>query len=268
MVDARLSPVLSPDMPRAVEALDTLRSRSRGAGFLAWTAAVVYSHRAIARLRPEIDSAAGRRPFVERWSKGMLRIFGLTLDLVHGRKPKESGPFLIVSNHRSPFDIVVCVHLMDCIVLSRDGVGEMPFLGYVAAYCDTIFVNREDPQSGARAIRQIRSRLKEGRNVLVFPEGTTLAGDEVRPFKRGAFTAAKGLSEVRVLPIGIAVPPGFEYVNESFEGHLSRVSKRPRTPIFAAIGEPRAVPKNAEEEEALRRVIQELVDRAAEARDR
>lgn len=249
-----------------MDSLDTLRSRARGVGFLAWTAVAVYSHRALARVRPEVDNHAGRRPFVERWTRGMLRLFGLSLD-ARGRVPDEPGPYLIVANHRSPFDIVVVVHLTDCVVLSRRGVDEMPFFGYVAKYCETIFVDRDDPQSGARAIRTIRSRLKEGRSVLVFPEGTTHAGDEVRPFKRGAFTAAKGLGNVRVLPIGIAVPRGFEYVNESFEAHLSRVSKRPRTPIHAVVGEPVAVPRTPEEEESLRKIIQELVDRAAKARD-
>jgi 1-acyl-sn-glycerol-3-phosphate acyltransferase len=248
-----------------VDVLAPLRTTARSLAVAAWTASIVYGHRAIAVVRRDLDNPIGKRPFIALWSRGVFPLFGVELTVVGG-SPPEGGPFLVVANHRSPLDILVCVHLVGGVVLSHHGVAKIPVIGEAARATDTIFVDRADQRSGARAIREMRSRLREGLNVIAFPEGTTFAGDEVRPFKRGAFTAAKGL-DARVLPIGIAYEPGCEYVDETFGHHLARMSARPRTSIWACIGDPVPTPKNADEEEAIRRSIQALVDRAAAARD-
>jgi lyso-ornithine lipid O-acyltransferase len=176
--------------------------------------------------------------------------------------PPEGGPYLVVSNHRSPFDILIAVHLVGGVVLSHHGVARVPVIGTAAKATDTIFVDRADAKSGARAIREMRSRLREGRNVIVFPEGTTFPGDEVRPFKRGAFSAARGLEGVRVLPLGLAYEPGGEYFQETLAKHVLRIGAQRSTPISVAIGDPMPVPKNEREEETVREAIQTLVERA------
>lgn len=249
-----------------MDILGPLRTASRALGVAAWTASVVYAHRAVALVRRDLDNPAGKRPFIAAWSRAVFPMFGIELS-VEGTPPLESGPFLVVANHRSPFDILVCVDLVSGVVLSHHGVAALPVFGTAAKATDTIFVDREDTRSGARAIREMRARLREGRNVIVFPEGTTYRGDEVRAFKRGAFTAARGLDGVKVLPIGLAYEPGSEYVGETFGRHLARISARKRTPIWVTIGEPMPMPKNEREEEAVRATLQALVDRAAEARD-
>lgn len=253
-------------MPGAVRAVDSIRSGARAMAIASWTASVVYGHRAVALWRRDLDNPAGKRPFIETWSRGAIPLLGIDLDIVCGARRREQGPFLVVANHRSPLDILVCMELVGGVVLSHHGVASMPVVGTAARATDTIFVDREDTRSGARAIREMRSRMREGRNVIVFPEGTTFAGDEVRPFKRGAFSAARGL-DVSVLPIGVAYEPGCEYVGETFAKHLSRMSARRRTPIWVSIGEPMSVPRDAAGEEAVRLEIQALVDRAAAVRD-
>jgi 1-acyl-sn-glycerol-3-phosphate acyltransferase len=256
-------------VPRYVAAVDFLgrvRSGARALGFAAWTASVVYSHRALATFVRDLETPAAKKKFIDAWCRGIFPLFGIDLRLVEGAPP-DGAPFLVVANHRSPLDILVCISLVGGVVLSHDGVASMPIFGAAAKATDTIFVDREDSQSGARAIRAMRARMREGRNVIVFPEGTTFAGDEVRAFRRGAFSAAKGL-DVEVLPIGLAYPPGCEFVSESFNEHLARMSARKKTPVWAAIGAPCAVPRNAADEEELRRAVQTLVDRAAHARDR
>jgi 1-acyl-sn-glycerol-3-phosphate acyltransferase len=253
-------------MSRAVDAVASIRSGTRAALLAAWTASVVYGHRAIAMLRRDLDTPAGKRPFIAAWSRAVFPLFGIDLRIVSGAPPRGRGPFLVVLNHRSPLDILVAVDLVGGVVLSHHGLASWPIFGAAARATDTIFVDRSDSRSGARAIREMRSRMREGRNVIVFPEGTTFRGDEVRPFKRGAFTAARGL-DVSVLPIGLAYEPGCEYVDETFGAHLRRMSARRRTPVWVSIGEPMPVPKNEAEEEAVRAAIQALVDRAAAARD-
>lgn len=247
--------------------LRPLRSTSRAVGFLSWTAGVVNAHRVLKRVEPDLRSRRGKEAFIERWSHGVFPLFGLDLTVVDGAARAGVHPYLVVSNHRSPLDILIAVHLVGGVVLSHHGVRRYPVIGDAATYTDTIFVDREDSRSGVKAIRQMRRHLREGRNVIAFPEGSTFGGDEVRPFKRGAFTAAKGVG-ARVLPLGIAYEPGSEFVNESFQRHLLRMCARPRTPIWVTIGEPHDVPRNEGETERLRGYVQGLVDRSASERDR
>lgn len=248
--------------------LERVRTFGRAVSFAAWTSGVVYSHRLFARFDEELDTHRGKRQFIATWSRGAFPLLGVDLTLVDGEVPNAIGrSYLVVSNHRSPLDILVCVHLVGGVILSHQGVSEIPVIGDAARATDTIFVDRDDSRSGAQAIRQMRRCLKDGQNVIVFPEGTTFAGDEVRPFKPGSFTAAKGLEHVRVLPVGIAYEPGSEYVGESFGDHARRMASRPRTPVWATIGEPMAVPRKADEQESLRETVQALAHRSASARD-
>lgn len=248
-----------------MDVLGRMRFAARAGGFAAWTSGVVFTNQVVARFDDDHGTHWGKSRFIHAWSVGVVPLFGLDLH-VQGARPTGLGPYLVVANHRSPLDIFVAIHLVGGVVLSHHGVADMPVIGYAARATDTIFVDRQDSKSGARAIRQMRSRLKEGRNVIAFPEGTTFDGDEVRPFKRGSFTAAKGL-DAKVLPLGIAYERGSEYVNETFGNHMVRMTSRPTTRIWAAIGEPIDVPRNPGEEEDIRQVVQGLVDRAAAVRD-
>jgi 1-acyl-sn-glycerol-3-phosphate acyltransferase len=122
-------------------------------------------------------------------------------------------------------------------MLSRADVANWPILGRLARLGGTIFVDRADKGSGARAIRAIRSALVAGETVSAFPEGTTFAGDEVRPFQPGVFSAAHG-NRTPVVPVGLAYDEGSEYVGTTFGRHLIDLAARSRTRVSLVAGEP------------------------------
>lgn len=242
------------------------RAALRAASFAVWTTTALAAYRAAVRLDPTWSDWPRRRHAVQRWTAGLLPIFGLDVT-VRGAPPGESErTFLVVANHRSPLDILLSLHFVGGVVLSHDGVADMPIVGPAAKANETIFVNQEDRKSGALAVRAMRKRLQQGRNVIAFPEGNTFRGDEVRPFHPGAFLAARGLDHVEVLPLGLAYEPGAEFVDESFEEHLYRMSAHRRTRVWMCIGQPRAVPGRGDEE-AVRAEVQALVDTAVGLRD-
>jgi 1-acyl-sn-glycerol-3-phosphate acyltransferase len=72
----------------------------------------------------------------------------------------------------------------------------------------------------------------------VYPEGTTFAGDEVRPFRAGAFLAAQRAG-AEIVPVGIAYGgSGASFLEESFPAHYRRVASSPKTRIGLVAGEP------------------------------
>jgi 1-acyl-sn-glycerol-3-phosphate acyltransferase len=172
--------------------------------------------------------------WVQAWAHGLLRVFGVEHQ-VHGPVPGSGRPCLVVASHRSPLDILLVLHVFGGSVLGRHDLESWPVLGRAARAGRTIFVDRQDPRSGVKAIREIRRRLTAGRTVTVFPEGTTVAGDVVQAFQPGALSAARGL-DVDLIPVGIAYEPGVEFVAETFAQHLLRVSQRRRTRVALRVG--------------------------------
>ncbi|MFO7561192.1 MAG: lysophospholipid acyltransferase family protein [Enhygromyxa sp.] len=243
-----------------------LRVPTRAAGMIGWTSvmlAAVESHKLVDR---KLQGGRAQEQIFEgymrAWTAGLLRMFGVELRVVGELPPPPSGPRMIISNHRSALDIGVLLTHFGGSVLSRADLEDWPLLGLAAQKAQTIFVDRDSKHSGAQAIRAIREQLSRGRTVSVFPEGTTFAGDEVRPFNAGAFVAARKL-DVEFVPVGLAYPPGCEFVESSFVEHVAAVAERPRTLAAMAVGAPLRLDGRPKElAERLRDEVQGLVDRA------
>ena len=107
---------------------------------------------------------------------------------------------------------------------------------------------------------------------MVFPEGTTFEGDEVRPFQVGAFSGALK-TNATVIPVGIAYErdAGASFVGESFTAHLARLAGSGPTRVVVHLGN--AIPigsrkRAAEVADEARSAVQQLVALARHAVDR
>lgn len=251
------------------ELQEQLRVARRASAVVALTAVMLPGSRIHSQRKASVPAQRDTfRRWEHVWAEQLMRIFGMHVHTVGAAPMGPPKARLVVANHRSPIDILVAVAAVGGCVLSRADLADWPLLGPAARAAGTIFVDRSDRRSGAQAIRQIRRRLKEGDHVIVFPEGSTSAGDDVRPFLAGTFTAARGLKDVEILPLGLAYPPGSEFTEPSFLDHMRRTVTRKRTDIGLAIGEP-YVPSGSRDEAAAEahRRVQALVHRARVACD-
>ncbi len=217
---------------------------TRAATAVGWTAgmlAAVSLHEALVRAsRQEQTFESYMRP----WAEVLLRIMGARVHRAPGDLLAARGPRLIVANHRSALDIGIMLSCFGGSLVSRADLATWPLLGLAAKKAQTIFVDQGSRHSGLHAIKQIREQLRRGRTVCVFPEGTTFAGDEIRPFARGVFSAARGL-DVEVIPVGVAYATGHEYMEDSFMAHVSAIAGRLHNPVAVEIGTGQALKKNA-----------------------
>jgi 1-acyl-sn-glycerol-3-phosphate acyltransferase len=252
--------------------VSAVRRAARVGGFVGITAAMLptfVARYALARpgRRDEIRDA-----WVKAWSGALLRVFGVEIDLAPASSATTAAPRagrLVVSNHRSAIDVGVMLHTFGGHMVSRADLSGWPLVGAAARSVGTIFVDRESTTSGAGAIREIRKNLDEGQSVLLFPEGTTFEGDEVRPFHAGAFIAVLR-TKAEILPVGIAYPrdSGAAFVNETFTRHLARMAGADPTRVAVRVGEPIAVHAGARAAELAARsrdAVQELVVAARRA---
>ncbi|MBX3205532.1 MAG: 1-acyl-sn-glycerol-3-phosphate acyltransferase [Labilithrix sp.] len=218
------------------------RQAYRAGGFVAATAAMLPLYLAHHRRVPDDDKDVVRDLWVRRWARGLLDLFAVDV-VVRGAVPPptkrgERGR-LIVTNHRSAIDVGVILATFGGTMVSRADLATWPVVGAAARSVGTVFVDRSSAKSGAATIRAIQKHLEDGQTITLFPEGTTFAGDEVRPFHGGAFIAA-ARAGVDVLPVGLAYPAssGAAFVDETFLAHLGRMAMSDATRMGVAVGPP------------------------------
>jgi 1-acyl-sn-glycerol-3-phosphate acyltransferase len=165
-----------------------------------------------------------------------FRLFGFDQITIGAPPPPDQGPMLVVANHRTGMDSAVVENMVDAVSLAKARIASWPLFGRLASARGTMFLNKEGAGSRVSAMRSIRSALSEGNNVLVFPEGVIQPGDEVGPFHRGSFAAAR---DCHVLCIGLAYPPDVEWLKqEPMPMHLWKLLWRGHIPVGVAVGEP------------------------------
>ncbi|MFO0762126.1 MAG: lysophospholipid acyltransferase family protein [Byssovorax sp.] len=227
--------------------LGDLRMLGRSAGFVGWTFGLLACLEADLRTSLPTDEKPVTYKWMERYGEGLLRIFGLRVHadgpflgegLAYPCKDGEGRGRIFVMNHRSMLDIFVNLAFVQANSVSRADLAGWPVIGLAARKVGTLFVDRSSKESGAAVIHAMCKGVERGVGVLVYPEGTTFAGDEVRPFRPGAFVAAHRTG-AEVVPLGIAYGgESASYVEEPFAAHYRRISGSKETAVALVAGEP------------------------------
>ncbi|MGQ0664952.1 MAG: lysophospholipid acyltransferase family protein [Pseudomonadota bacterium] len=99
-------------------------------------------------------------------------------------------PTLFVVNHISYTDIMVLSSLIEVSFVAKREIASWPLFGLLARLQRTVFVARR--RSGVAGERDDLARaLAEGRNLVLFAEGTSGDGNRVLPFKSALFSVAE-----------------------------------------------------------------------------
>lgn len=180
---------MSPVRPRTVAVWRMLRA----------TAHVVHGIWII-RTRFERQSPEQTEATVAQWSRDMLRIMGVQLE-VRGQAP-AAGPCLVVANHISWLDILVINAAQPVRFVSKADVLRWPLLGSLVAGAGTLFIERESRRDAVRMVQLMAERLQAGDRVAVFPEGTTGDGRGLLPFHPNLLQSAIA-ADAPIVPVAL-----------------------------------------------------------------
>jgi len=139
------------------------------------------------------------------WAKMNMVFLRWFCDLSYDIKGKENIPneaSLVISNHQSTWETMSFQHFLpNQLWVMKKELFRIPIFGWGLALMSPIAIDRS---AGKKAIEQIveqgREKLKQGRWVVVFPEGTRISPGVKSKYKRGAFVFASRISHP-VLPI-------------------------------------------------------------------
>lgn len=141
---------------------------------------------------------------MRKWSQNSARGLDIhvePIDMHNVPKP----PFVYAVNHQSLLDVLVLGGALphDFKWAAKRSLMKIPFLGWHLQLAGHVPVDR---RSGSRAAAEVVHRfeqvLREGKPLLIFPEGTRSEDGIVRSFKNGGFYASLR-SGVPVVPVAL-----------------------------------------------------------------
>ena len=179
--------------------------------------------------RAERAAAAGDTATVEqivnqhipRWSRGILKVTGVSLSVEGLENIPKDGPCVFVANHRSYYDIPLLLAGLEKPhgILAKEELEKIPLLNRWMKLLGCVFVKRDDIRASVKALNDATAIVESGRSFVIFPEGTRYKGEEggAGEFKAGAFRIAIKTG-APVVPVAISGARGL------FEGHGLRAT--------------------------------------------
>ncbi|MEF9839762.1 MAG: lysophospholipid acyltransferase family protein [Lachnospiraceae bacterium] len=125
---------------------------------------------------------------------------------VNGREniPKENG-FIFFPNHQGLYDVLAIVEACPkpFSVVAKKEIQHIQFLKQVFACMKAYMIDRDDVRQSMQVIINVAEDVKNGRNFLIFPEGTrSKNGNHLLEFKGGSFKAATK-SKSPIVPVAL-----------------------------------------------------------------
>ena len=163
--------------------MEFLRSAYRGAAFVFLSIMVVGIQSVL------LPFYRGPASYIVPWffQRGIKNSFGIKT-VVEGR-PARDRQTIYVSNHLSYLDIPLIGSYVFGSFVARGDLSGWPLFGYMSKMQQTIFISRERGDA-AEGKNQLEKQLKEGKNLIIFAEGTSSDGSAVLPFKSSLFGLA------------------------------------------------------------------------------
>ena len=135
--------------------------------------------------------------FKTRWQDTFPRVVHRGCAWLLSAKAQTSGeprqyekvPTMFVANHTGYADITVLGSLLKASFVAKAEIKRWPIYGWCARLSNCLFVDRR-PRYALQQTEEIRERLRSGKNLIMFPEGTSGDGNRVLPFFSSLFAAA------------------------------------------------------------------------------
>ncbi len=181
-----------------------------------------------------------------RITLGMMRVYARMIELemrwilglrvqVLGAEHIPPGAVIIASKHQSAFDTIFWLGQLPatCYVLKRELL-RIPIWGWHARRAQMIAVDRQD---GARAlrglVREAQARAAEGRQLVIYPEGTRAAPGARLPYQPGVAALAAS-TQLPVIPV--ATNSGLFWGRRSFLKRPGVITVSILPPLPAGLG--------------------------------
>lgn len=123
---------------------------------------------------------------------------------VRGRENLPDGAALVVSKHQSAWDTFALIPIFkDPAMVMKAELGLIPLYGWFSYKFAHILVRRaRGPAALRKMLKDAKARANQGRQIVIFPEGTRKAPGALPDYKPGALALYEAL-DVPCVPIAV-----------------------------------------------------------------
>jgi 1-acyl-sn-glycerol-3-phosphate acyltransferase len=138
------------------------------------------------------------------WGPLVCAVSLVTVKLEGSENIPKDQPSIFVANHESMYDIVVLARVFPVALfyVAKKELRKVPFFGWYMIMVGHIFVDRGNPDRARQSMKEAARKIREGKNIISFPEGTRSKSGDLLLFRKGTFMMAKEAG-VNIVPIGI-----------------------------------------------------------------
>ncbi len=137
------------------------------------------------------------------WAGCHLKVSGIKV-VVKGLEHLTNPPYVFMCNHQSALDIYTLQAFLPYSFkwIAKRQLFKIPFIGWAMGRTGYISIDREKPREALKTMEEAAQKIRNGMNIVIFPEGTRSVDGTLLPFKKGGFTLALR-AMVPIVPIGI-----------------------------------------------------------------
>jgi len=138
------------------------------------------------------------------WARSLLAAAGARVRFHGLERARRHRPCIFIANHQSIVDIWVLLTFLppNTRFVAKRELFRIPIFGWALAASGCIAIDRGNRSRAIRSLRTAGERIRAGRSVVLFPEGTRSRDGSLKPFKKGAFHLAVQAG-VPVVPVAI-----------------------------------------------------------------
>jgi len=139
------------------------------------------------------------------WVRWILATCGVRVDASGLEQLDVSRPYVVMANHQSVFDTAAIVATLPSsfrFVAKRE-LTWIPFFGWALVAGGHVIIDRSDHERSVQSLERAAERVRGGKTVVIFPEGTRGRSGELGEFKSGGFHLALA-AQVPILPASVS----------------------------------------------------------------
>ncbi len=136
------------------------------------------------------------------WARSILFVSRTRVQITGLSHIDPDRPYIFMPNHTSNFDIPVLLsHLpVQFRWLAKAELFKFPLFGYAMKRAGYISIDRSNRKSAFESLEQAAAAIRNGKSVMIFPEGTRSRDYTIHEFKKGGFVLAIK-SGVPIVPV-------------------------------------------------------------------
>ena len=138
------------------------------------------------------------------WAWLILATFRVRIAASGADRIPKNRPCIYMSNHQSHFDVPALIRVLpgQYRILAKRELFFIPVFGWAIWLAGLIPVDRSRKERAVRSIERAAEKVRRGRSILIFAEGTRSSDGALQPLKKGGFHIALR-SGAAIVPICI-----------------------------------------------------------------